>query len=84
MSFGSMLRTVTVDCELEFEYGSERAAEAVLSAIAPDNAPYAVAERRGRTVIVRARSETAPQMLHTMEDLLACLRVAEEAVRAAL
>jgi hypothetical protein len=71
---------VTVEVTIELEYGDEKAACAVIEAIAPDNAPYAQAERHGRKVIVRSRSSTPMQMLHTMEDLLACVRVAEEAV----
>jgi hypothetical protein len=73
---------VSVDCEIVLEYDDERDAIAVMEAISPDNAPYAEAERNGRKVTVRSRSDTCPQMLHTMEDLLACVKVAEEAVKA--
>ena len=74
---------MSVDCFIELDYEDERTAEAVLAAISPDNAPYAEAERVGTRVMVRSRSRTCPQMLHTTEDLLACIRVAEEAVQAA-
>jgi hypothetical protein len=74
--------TVSVDCLIELDYEDERTAEAILAAISPDNAPYAEAERVGTKVIVRSRSKTCPQMLHTTEDLLACIKVAEEAVQA--
>ncbi len=73
---------MSVDCEIVLEYDEERDAIAVMEAISPDNAPYAKAERDGRKVIIRSHSGTCPQMLHTMEDLLACVRVAEEAVQA--
>jgi hypothetical protein len=74
---------MSVECEIVLEYDDEEEAEAVQGAISPDNAPYAVAERDGRKVTIRSRSDTCPQMLHTMEDLLACVKVAEETVRAA-
>ena len=74
---------MSVDCEIVLEYDDERDAVAVMEAISPDNAPYAEAEREGRKVTVRSRSDTCPQMLHTMEDLLACVKVAEETVKAA-
>jgi len=74
--------SVSVDCEIVLEYDDEKDAIAVMEAISPDNAPYASAERDGRGVTIRSRSDTCPQMLHTLEDLLACLKVAEEAVRA--
>ncbi|MDW5563243.1 MAG: KEOPS complex subunit Pcc1 [Methanomassiliicoccus sp.] len=73
---------MSVDCEIVLEYETERDAIAVMEAISPDNAPYAEAERDGMKVIIRSRSDTCPQMLHTMEDLLACVRVAEETVQA--
>lgn len=74
---------MSVECEIVLEYDDERDAIAVLEAISPDNAPYVEARREGRKVIISSRSDTSPQMLHTMEDLLACLKVAEEAVKAA-
>jgi hypothetical protein len=73
---------VSVECIIELEYDQEGEAVAVLNAISPDNAPYAEATRDGRRITIRSCSRTCPQMLHTMEDLLACLRVAEETVRA--
>ncbi len=73
---------MSVDCTIELEYEDEETAAMVVAAISPDNAPYAEAERKGSRVIVRARSSTCPQMLHTTEDLLACLKVAEETVQA--
>ncbi|MBI0584324.1 MAG: hypothetical protein ISF22_08875 [Methanomassiliicoccus sp.] len=73
---------MSVDCEIVLEYDDEKEAIAVLEAISPDNAPYAVAERNGRKITVRSRSNTCPQMLHTLEDLLACVKVAEETVQA--
>lgn len=79
----SVLTAVAVEVLIELEYPTEKEAEAVLQAISPDNAPYAEATREGRRVTVRSRSQTSSQMLHTMEDLLACVRVAEEAVQAA-
>jgi len=82
-SMSGICGTVTVDCVIELEYATPEEAAAVLAAISPDNEPYAEAELDGSKVIVRSRSGTAPQMLHTMEDLLACVKVAEEVVQAA-
>lgn len=73
---------MAVETTIELDYGSEAEAIAVMGAIEPDNAPYAEAERRGNKLIIRSRSSTAGQMLHTMEDLLACVKVAEDTFRA--
>ena len=74
---------MAVETIIELDYDSEAEAVAVMEAIAPGNAPYAEAERSGNRLTIRARSSTAGQMLHTMEDLLACVKVAEDAFRAA-
>ncbi len=78
-----VLSHMAVETTIELDYGSEAEAVAVLGAISPDNAPYAEAERSGTMITIRARSSTAGQMLHTMEDLLACVKVAEDTFRAA-
>ena len=72
-----------MDCIIELEYGSEGEAEAVIKAIGPDNSPYAHALLSGKKVTVSASAETPLSLLHTVEDLLACVRVAEEAFDAA-
>jgi hypothetical protein len=72
---------MTVLCNIQLEYESEAEAIAVMEAISPDNAPYAQAVRDGAKINITSRSQTCPQMLHTMEDLLACVRVAEETVQ---
>jgi hypothetical protein len=52
-----------------------------MRAIELDNDKFANAERKGRIVVIRSSSESIPSMLHTLEDLLACVRVAEETVK---
>ncbi len=73
---------MSVDCKIIIEMNDEKEAEAVLEAIAPDNAPFALAYREGKSVTIEASSKTTPGMIHTIEDLLACLRIAEEVVEA--
>jgi hypothetical protein len=74
---------VSVTCVLEFEYGDEATARAVHGALAPDNAPHVRARVEGSRVIAEAEAQTPMSLLHTVEDYLACLAVAEKAVQAA-
>jgi len=74
---------VAIEVTIELDYDSEAEALAILGAISPDNAPYAEAERIGTMLVIKAASRTPAQMLHTMEDLLACVKVAEETVQEA-
>ena len=69
-------------CVLELEFGDPARARAVHDALAPDNAPYVRSRVEGARLIAEADAETPMRLLHTLEDLLACLAVAEEAVGA--
>ena len=70
-------------CVLEFDYADEARARAVHGALAPDNVPYVTAHVEGTRVIAQATAQTPMSLLHTIEDYLACLAVAEKAVEAA-
>ena len=70
-------------CVLELEYGDAAVAAAVHGALAPDNASFVRAEARGTRVIAEMDAASPMKLLHTVEDYLACVAVAEKAFRAA-
>jgi hypothetical protein len=72
---------VQVECRIELEYESEEQARNVASSISLDNDKYASAEVRGRKLIITSSAPSAPSMLHTLEDLMACLKVADQVVK---
>jgi hypothetical protein len=69
---------VSVECDIEMDLESEAQAQAIMKAIELDNGPYARASVKGRTIRMVCEARSMPSMLHTLEDLLACIRVAEE------
>lgn len=69
---------MTLNCEIELSYSSAEEANVVLEAISPDNFQYVTACSEGTKLFIKSYSETPMQMLHTMEDLLACIKIAEE------
>ena len=69
-----------ITLELEVTYPDGRAAEAVLNALDPDNKGYVSSELRGSTIVFRMDAKSAGTMRNTADDLLACLKVAEESV----
>ena len=69
---------MSVDCDIEMDLESEEQAQAILKAIELDNGPYAKATIDGKTLRLVCEAKSMPSMLHTLEDLLACIRVAEE------
>ena len=69
-----------VDCRIELDYESEEQARRVADSISQDNGEYARAEVRGKRLIIESSAPSAPSMLNTLEDLMACLRVADQVV----
>ncbi|MDD1747257.1 MAG: hypothetical protein LUQ16_05805 [Methanomassiliicoccales archaeon] len=70
-----------VECRIELEYESEEQARNVASSISLDNGKYASTEVVGRRLIITSSAPSAPSMLHTLEDLMACLKVADQVVK---
>jgi tRNA threonylcarbamoyladenosine modification (KEOPS) complex Pcc1 subunit len=67
---------MSVKCRIEIELPSEDQAESIRRSIELDNGQYATAEVDGSTLILTADAKSMPSMLHTLEDLLACIKVA--------
>ena len=78
------MRRAGIDAELRVAYGGALAARSVLNSLEPDNkfAPDGLdikGKVRGKRVIISIHCERGmPSLINTLEDLLACLGVAEE------
>ena len=60
-------------------YEDERTAESVLRAVEPDNGGYVESELNGKEIIFKMKSKDAGSMRNTADDLLVCIKIAEEA-----
>lgn len=65
---------------LTLEYPDGKDARAVYDSAKPDDDTYVTTEVDGNKVVFRFRSETAGQMRSAMDDVLACVKVSEEAL----
>jgi tRNA threonylcarbamoyladenosine modification (KEOPS) complex Pcc1 subunit len=65
---------------LTFDYGSAKEARAVADALEPDNEGFVKTTISGRSMKAVVTATTAESLRHTLDDFLACLKVAEEAV----
>lgn len=70
-----------VECRIELEYESEQQARNVMASISLDNGRYASTEVQGRKLVITSSAASAPSMLHTIEDLMSCLKVADQVVK---
>ncbi len=68
-----------MECVIRLEYETEGEARAVYLSIEPDNYQYVECEMEGSALVIRSSANGPMSLLHTVEDLLACVREAEEA-----
>ncbi len=68
-------------CRLELGYRSARDAEVVAGSLTVDDEAYIQTTVRGRTVIAETETDSFGRLLHTLEDYLACVSVAEKVLR---
>jgi hypothetical protein len=70
-----------VTCKLEFSYGSEEEAQAVLKAVEVDNYEFVKTSLEGTKLVSTLESDSIPSLIHTVDDYLACVSVAERVVK---
>jgi len=78
-----------LEAEIRLSYENEREAEAVAKAVSPDNVEvpqglYVKTVRKGSDVLTRIECQTRLQtLIATIDDLLACVSVAEKTFKVA-
>jgi hypothetical protein len=68
-----------ITLDLHIHYGDERTAKAVFDSVSPDNKGYVLTDLRGSSLFMRLSSDNAGTMRNTADDLMACIKAAEEA-----
>ena len=69
-----------VVCEVILEFPSEAHAASVLKAVETDNEGYVDVELSGSKLMTRIEAQSLKSLLHTLDDLLACVSVAHKVV----
>ncbi len=65
---------------LEIDYPDEATAAAVMAVLGPDNAGYVESKLRGSKLFFRIETKSAGTMRNTVDDLMVCIKIAEEAI----
>ncbi len=71
---------IMLTMDLTIEYANPSDAEAVYNSSKPDDDSYVTTRLSDNKVIYNFRAETAGQMRSAMDDVLACVKVSEEAL----
>ena len=69
-----------ISCTMEFNYDSEDEAQAVARAVEVDNEGFITMVVEGKRIRSIAESESISSLIHTMDDFLSCVSVAERVV----
>lgn len=67
-----------LNLEVRFTYTDALTAESVLAAVSPENGEYVKADLEGSTIVFTMRADNAGTLRNTADDLMACVKVAEE------
>lgn len=65
---------------LTFTYKDVRTVETILSSVGPENGNYVSAELDGTSIHYTMSAENAGTLRNTADDLLACIKIAEDAI----
>jgi hypothetical protein len=68
---------------LTLEFDDVDSARAIAAAVAIDDDRYIRTTRRGRTLMAEAAADGPMSLLHTLDDYLACISVAERTAKEA-
>ncbi len=69
-----------IECTLEFFYQDERTARTVFESVDVDNYGFVNAGVEDNKIISRIQAKNLQSLLHTLEDYLSCVSIAERMI----
>lgn len=71
---------MNVKCNLSIEYESKEKTDKVLRSIKVDDFDFVISKQNGNKIETKIESKSVSSLLHTLDDYLACISVAEKIV----
>ena len=71
---------MNVTCTIELHYDSDEKAKQVLKSVQVDDASFMKSERKQNKIQTKMTTTSVASMLHTVDDFLACVRIAENII----
>ena len=72
--------TMKVSCKLSIDFGSNEKAENVFRSIKVDDFSFVSSKIKDKTLEAEINADSIASLLHTVDDYLACVTVAEKIV----
>lgn len=76
----SSKKTTKIDCQLELHYADKKTAEMILGSLQPDSIGYVDLKVKDNKLLCRVEKDDPLKLLHTLDDLLMCLTLAEQTI----
>ena len=70
-----------ISCDVNIDYENEKETKAILNSIEVDNLDYIQSKIKGKTLITHIESNSIPSLIHTLDDFLACVSIAEKIIK---
>ncbi len=75
------MATAKVSCEIRLEFTSPEVADKVHRSVVLDNQGYIESRVSESAIVARVEAESLRSLLHTLDDFMACVAVAEGIVK---
>jgi hypothetical protein len=72
---------MNIKCDISIEYDDVKKAEKILKSIEVDNINFAESQINGKRLETHIESNTISSLLHTLDDYLACVSVADKVIK---
>ena len=70
-----------ITCDVNIEYDDAKEAKNVLKSIEVDNLNFAKSQINGKRLETHIEENSVSSLLHTLDDYLACISVAEKVIK---
>ena len=67
-----------IECNITLEFESEKIANNTLESVKIDNNGYVKSMAEGKNIVSIIKAETPLSLIHSIEDFLICIKVAEQ------
>jgi len=69
-----------VNCIIEMKYNDKKTAENILKSVKVDDYNFVDSQLKDNIIVAQISADSIPSLLHTLDDYLSCLSIAEKIV----
>jgi hypothetical protein len=70
-----------ITCNIKISYDNSKEVDAILKSIEVDNQNYIKSEKIGKTLETNIEGNSISSLIHTLDDYLACVSIAEKIIK---